>query len=168
MMWLRLWNDCVEAACLAFNASRAKAMLFVIALFMWVGMMIASTWFIWAGIIVTVSVVLATLMSIEYSLRAWYWLHHCDCPQRPVAPHASLEHSVPDRLVTPCADSQGRIEKTDLCGHDIDAMAAQILRRATVRKTWSRRPSWLHFPAICRAMPWLARFGRVVNIAFVE
>jgi len=167
-MWLRIWNDCVEAACLAFNVSRAKAKLFVVALFTWVGMMIANTWFIWAGIIVTVLVVLAILMSIEYSLRVWYRLHDGNCQRSPVVPAPSLECSVPDRLANPCADSQGRIEKNDLRGYDIDAMARQILRGATVRKTWSRRPSWLHFPAIRRAVPTLARAGRVVNIVLME
>ena len=167
-MWRCIWNDYVEVACSAFNLSPAHAKVLLIALFTCVGVMIASTWFIWVGIIVAVLAALTVLFSIEYALRTWYWLHNNDWQREFVPPPVPLERSAPSRLRTPCADSQGRIEKNDLRGYAIDAMAAQILREATMRKTWYRKPSWLHFPAICRAMPILGRIGRVINMVYRE
>jgi len=167
-MWRRIWNDCIEAARSAFNLSPAHAKVFVVGLFTCVGMMIASAWFIWVGIIGTILVILAVLFSIEYALRGWYWLHNNDWRREFVPPPVPLKRSAPSRLRTPCADSQGRIEKNNLRGYAIDAMAAQILGEATVRKTCYSRPSWLHFPAICRAMPTLGRIGRVINMVYRE
>jgi hypothetical protein len=146
-MWLRIWSDCVEAVRSAFNFSPAKAKLFVAVLFTWVGTMIASTWFIWAGIIVAILVVLAVLLSIEYSLRTWYWLQDSDWQQRSVPPPAPLERSAPNRLRTPCADSEGRIEKDNLRGYAIDTMAAPNPAAGRCSQDLVPRPLVVAFPS---------------------
>ena len=157
-----LWENCVDAACQAFDISRAKAKLFVIGLFIWMGLIILQTWFIWVGIIATAVSVLAILLVLEWLLRAWYWLRDAR-PARLAAtqPSPSVDR-VPEMPATRCADTQGRITEGNLAGHDVCAMADAILRQAAVRKTWSRRPSWLRFPALCRAMPSLGRAGKAL------
>ena len=157
-----IWNACVQAASDAFGTSRTMAKLFVIGLFTWMGLMVLETWFIWAGLIATVVAVLGILLVLEYSLRTWYAIRDCFRPRTSTAAVSSPASDAPDRLSVPCADAQGRIERSDLRGQDVSAMADQILRKACVRKVASLRPSWLRFPAISRAMPRLAAAGRVV------
>jgi len=158
-----LWKDCVDAACQVFDTSRAKAKLFVIGLFAWMGLMVLQTWFIWAGLVATFVTVLAILLILEYSLRAWYAVRDGIRPPVSVAPVSSPGPVVPDRPTAACADAQGRIQKDDLRGHNVNTMAERILRKACVRKVARPRPSWLRFPAISRAMPRLAAAGRVVT-----
>ncbi|MGB2753896.1 MAG: hypothetical protein WBD75_02355 [Phycisphaerae bacterium] len=158
----RIWNDCVQAATQAFDISRAKAKLFVIGLLVWMGLMVLQTWFIWVGIIATAVSVLAILLILEWSLRAWYWVRNARAARPAAAQPSPSEDRVPEMPATRCADAQGRVTEGNLAGHDVCAMADAILRQAAVRKTWSRRPSWLRFPAICRAMPSLGRAGRAL------
>ena len=160
-----IWNACVQAACDAFDISRTEAKLFVIGLFAWMGLMILETWFIWVGLIVTFVTVLAILLILEYSLRAWYTVRDGFRPRAPTTAVSSPDPAdVPDRPSKPCADAQGRIEKDNLRGYDVNAMAQQILRKACIRKIWSPRPSRLSFPAISRAMPRLAEVGRMLKV----
>lgn len=158
-----IWNACVQAASDAFGTSRTMAKLFVIGLFTWMGLMILETWFIWAGLIATILAILGILLVLEYSLRVWYAVRNR--PQPSIATVPVLSSSAPivsDRPSVVCADAQGRIDRPDLSGHDVNAMAEQILRKACMRKVSCPRPSWLRFPAISRAMPRLAAAGRVV------
>jgi hypothetical protein len=136
------------------------AKLFVIGLFTWMGLMILETWFIWAGLIATLVAVLAVLLVLEYSLRARYAVRDGYRPQATPTAVSSPAPDVPDRPSAQCVDAQGRIERNDLPGQDVNAMAEQILRKACVRKVSFPRPSWLCFPAIGRAMPRLAAWCR--------
>jgi len=157
-----LWENCVDAACQAFDTSRVKAKLFVIGLFIWMGLIILQTWFIWVGIIATAVSVLAILLILEWSLRVWYWVRDARAARPAATQPSPSEDRVPEMPAIRCADAQGRISEGNLAGHDVCAMADAILRQAAVRKTWSRRPSWLCFPAICLAMPSLGRAGRAL------
>jgi len=156
------WENCIAAACQAFDTSRVKAKLFVIGLFIGMGLIILQTWFIWVGIIATAVSVLAILLILEWSIRAWYWVCDARAPQLATAQPLPSVDRVPEMPATRCADAQGRITEGNLAGHDVCAMADAILRQAAVRKTWSRRPSWLRFPALCRAMPSLGRAGKAL------
>ena len=167
-MWPTIWNYCVHAACSAFNVSRVWGTVFVAALFTLVRAMIAATWFVWAGILLVVLTFLVIAIPIEQLLRVRHRLCEGDYPRRCAVSSMSTERSIPDQLEIRCADSQGRLAKTELGGHDMDTIAVEILRTATIRETWSRRPSWLHFPALCRAIPTLARIGRMVGMMLTE
>ena len=155
-----LWRDCDEAPRDTLDTSPSKAKLFLIGLSLWLGLMILKTWFVWAGVLATLLTIYGLLLATEYVLRAWFWLCDHIPPRESVTPRSAETRSAPKLPGTPCADAQGRIEKDDLGGHDVSAMAETILRHAAVRKTCGHWPTCLGFPGICRAIPSLGRAGK--------
>lgn len=128
----------VEAACNTSGTSWPKAKLFVRGVFLWLGMKILQTWFAWAGAIADLLVLFGLLLMAKYVLRAWSRLcNHTPTPG-PVAPRSAAGRSAPQSPATPCADAQGRLERDDLGGHDVSAMAETILRQAAVREPRGR------------------------------
>ena len=157
---MSLWREYVQFTSEVLGMPRSHAALIGVASGFILLAMIAQTWFIWVGIIATVLTVLALLTVMEYLLRAWYWCRDCFCPRATAGRCSSPDQALSDRPAALCADMEGRIENSDLSGHNVSAMAEKILRQANVRPTWGRWPAQVRFPAICRAMPSLALAGR--------
>ena len=162
---MSLWKEYVGFTSEVLGMPRSNAAVICVVSMVMLLAMLAQTWFIWVGLIVTFVTVLAILLILEYSLRAWYTVRDGFRPRAPTTAVSSPDPAdVPDRPSKPCADAQGRIEKDNLRGYDVNAMAQQILRKACIRKIWSPRPSRLSFPAISRAMPRLAEVGRMLKV----
>jgi hypothetical protein len=158
---MSFWRDYTSFTSEVLEVPRFQANVVGVASVLMLLAMIAQTWFIWVEIIATALTILALLLVAEHSLRTWYWLcDHAD-PTAPVLFCPPPDRAVPDQLPTRCADAQGCIESENLRGQDVSKIAEKIFRHAVVRKTCDRRPCWLRFPAICRALPRLAQAGRV-------
>ncbi len=155
------WKEYVSSIAELLDAPRALATLISLVSVLMILAMIAQTWFIWAGIVGAALTILTLLLMAEYALRIWYWLYlHIDSPAK-LVPSPPQDQPAPDKLTTRCADAQGCIASADLHGHNVGDIAETILRHAVIRNTCDRWPWWLRFPAICRAMPNLARIARV-------
>ncbi len=160
---MSLWREYIRAVSEALDLPRPLASVACTMPLLMLLVALARTWFLWVAIIAASVMILGVLLVVEYSLRAWYAI--CDGPRqesrklRPLA-QASV---VPKRPAVACADIQGRIGRSDLRGYDVNAMAQHILQNACIQETPSVLPSWLRFPAISRAAPWLAQAWQLVR-----